>query len=60
MCKDCEYYDYNKENDVSMCICGELMTAKEYDRYFGDRLKGCPFYLEKDTELYIERKRMAV
>ena len=46
-CSSCEYIVYDKIRDIDKCLCTDKMTLKEYDKYFADRAKDCPYYKER-------------
>lgn len=45
-CRKCTN-DIKNKKGVEMCKCCEEMTQKQYDKFFGDQKKGCPYYTER-------------
>ena len=57
MCKSCRNEIYDSSTGISECKCWEQMTEAEYDKYFAEEKKGCPFFKEYDKreDEYFER-----
>lgn len=49
-CRSCQNEMYDSSVGYSECRCMEQMTEEQYDKYFCEQKKGCPFFVEMVDE----------
>ena len=56
MCKSCQNEIYDSSVGYEECACIDKMTEEEYDKYFCEQRKGCPYYKAQIDEYEYAKK----